>query len=114
MYAIKTIPFPKSPLGDHVELRELTADAFFDANDEASAALDAGSTGRGAQYVWLSKMLWVDGQQFSADEIRQWGASATVPLITRMQELFPEMYLEDDETDGGEDDGAEGTQNPNA
>jgi hypothetical protein len=106
MYQIKTIAFPNSPLGDVVELRELTADEFFDANDEAAACLTAG---RKTQYVWLSKMLWVDGRQFTADTIQQWGASAVVPLLTRMQELFPEMYL-DDEAEGGEEE----PQNPNA
>jgi hypothetical protein len=106
MYQIKTIAFPNSPLGDVVELRELTADAFFDASDEVAACLQAGRKG---QYVWLSKMLWVDGQQFTADTIQQWGASAVVPLISRMQELFPEMYL-DDEAEGDEEE----SQDPNA
>ena len=110
MYEINVIVMD-SPLGDQVELRELTADQFFDANEEASIAMDAGSD-RAGQYVWLSKMLWVDGKQFSPDEIRNWGASATVPLLTRMQKLFPEMYL-DDGDDAGED-GEQEPQNPNA
>ena len=111
MYEINVLVMD-SPLGDQVELRELTADQFFDANEDASNAMDASDSGRAGQYVWLSKMLWVDGQQFPADEIRNWGASATVPLLTRMQELFPKMYL-DDEDDAGED-GEQESQNPNA
>jgi hypothetical protein len=91
MYKIKKITFDLPDLGKVVELVELNADQFFDANEQSAAA----GGGRASQFVWLSWMLWVDGQQFSAEEIRSWGASVTVPMLTRMTELFPKTFLED-------------------
>lgn len=97
MYTIKTIPFNMPELGADVKLQELTADAFFEANAEAAQAAEGGNN---SQYVWLSKMLWVDGQQFPADEIKQWGASVILPMLARMRELFPKTFMEVDEESG--------------
>ena len=93
MYKIKTIKLDLPDLGENVEMRELNADQFFDANEQAAAA----GGGRAAQFVWLSWMLWVDGNQFPAEEIRSWGASLTVPMLTRMTELFPKTFIEEAE-----------------
>ena len=93
MYTIKTITLELPELGSEVQLRELTADEFFEVNEQSIQATDE----RGSQYLWLSKMLWVDGVQFPAEEIRQWGASLTVPMLTRMRELFPKTFMDDDE-----------------
>lgn len=94
MYKLKTFDFPNlTDLGQSVQLRELTADQFFDANELAAEA--ANKDNKSSQYIWLSAMLWVDGQQFSPEEIRQWGASITLPLLTRMTELFPKTFMDD-------------------
>jgi hypothetical protein len=106
MYKLKIIDFKLPDLGQSVELRELTADQFFDANAEAAEAART----RGSQYVWLSKMLWVDGQQFSAEEIRGWGATVTLPLLTRLDELFPQTFMEEL---GNSDTEEEVPQDPN-
>ena len=87
--SLQIVPIPDSPLGDVVELRELTMDGFLEAQDALEGVADSNTMKISMQY--LSHMLFIDGQPVTRAQLGQFPMSAVMPLLNKMNELFGEV-----------------------
>ena len=83
---LQTIVIPDSPLGITVELRELTMDGYM----EAQAAVANIEDGIETSLQYLARMLYVDGQPVTREWLGQLGMSQVMPLINRINDMFPQ------------------------
>jgi len=86
MYQLRTIFLQNPTIGQTVEIRELNMKAFMQAQREAAGAGDEDTIQTSLRY--LSRMLWVDGRQFTMEEIEEFPAGIVMELIGQMNELF--------------------------
>jgi hypothetical protein len=83
---LQVTQIPDSPLGTTVELRELTMDGFLAAQ---KAVVDPSDTME-ISMQYLSRMLYIDGVSMTREALGQYGMTQILPLIRRMNEMFPE------------------------
>jgi len=81
MITRKVITVNIPALGQTVELREPAAIDMI----AASQGVDDKMSG----FRQLALMLFVDGHQYTAEEISQWGFSVVGPLFNAMNDLMP-------------------------
>jgi len=80
MITRKVVTATLPELGQVVELYEPSTKEIFTLQRDEDDPLMA--------VKQLALMLRVDGQQFTADEIGEWGPSVTMPLLTQMNKLI--------------------------
>ena len=83
---LQTIVIPGSQLGTTVELRELTMDGYM----EAQAAVANIEDGIETSLQYLVRMLYVDGQPVTREQLGQYGMSQILPLINKLNSMFPQ------------------------
>jgi len=83
---LKVIHIPNSPLGNTVELREMTMRDFV----SAQKTIGAKEEGLEVSLEYLSKMLYVDNQRVTSEQLGDFGMSAVLPLLSAMNKLMPQ------------------------
>ena len=83
---LQVTPIPDSPLGDVVELRELTMDGFLAAQEATKDVADDNTME--TSMLYLTHMLFVDGQPVTRAQLGQFPMTAVMPLLNKMNELF--------------------------
>lgn len=77
----KVIYIPNCPLGNVVELRELTVGQWLEVQSTPHSDNEAG-------LAFLARMLYIDGEPVGWDRLQGFGMSSVSPLLGKVGEIL--------------------------